>query len=819
MKKLYLFLSSLLLLSFFSGAANAQINNVGQKLTSPDELEDGKAYAIKAVGASAQGFLYENAVNNSVYVNGGVADLTALPAEESNCYIFIAEKKHSDFFEEDFWVFKANSGLYLPGAGTNGNIVVASSEYPFFTEIKKETGTTGFSVCVYDAATWNEWYWDAIRPYTGNPFLGCHMGNNGSTDSPTINGYFEIYPLNDESLKTVVVSYNLKVGDETKTFKTENMFVREGDVINAPEFSLMKLDASSSSSYAVTAETTMVGFVYTEDLPFITSESYDAAKWYAIDMYSEYKSFMWKFNGENEQLLTPVTAYVNPYGVSDSLLWCFVGNMADGFKIYNKQAGPGATLTYGTDYPVLTTDASNNRWGVTAGTYDNSASFYPLGDESRLMRFTSEKISYGTMVGGVTSCRFIPRTTFVYNFLKMCYHASVNTGYHHALGASSWIRNKAYAGRVWGVIRDYETRVEARFTESADMRNLADLCLSDYIPAVVQDNGTYIFFNAGAAGCITVGATKDDAITLANDIATAQAAVPSIVLMEPAGNGSYYLKVQGAYLSADGTKMVDNKSEAAVVEVKHEGEAIFTIKSVGQSVLRYYSVMDGVLGATTTRNAGGEWYVLPAESLTLNLGKSYGTPAMTYATRCFPFAVQLPETGLKAYVATGETETTILLQAIKANEEGNVVIPAKTPVMLHGVLAEETLTILGDDTSTYTDANGFVGSLFKELCPADVAAYVLNYKAGEEVPMFYLLSEDTGKRMLGLNRAYYKSDGTLQTSFSMKFNDRLSGIGEVETENTSADGDKVYYDLNGRRVLYPVQGIYVTKSGKKVYLK
>ena len=36
---------------------------------------------------------------------------------------------------------------------------------------------------------------------------------------------------------------------------------------------------------------------------------------------------------------------------------------------------------------------------------------------------------------------------------------------------------------------------------------------------------------------------------------------------------------------------------------------------------------------------------------------------------------------------------------------------------------------------------------------------------------------------------------------------------------SQAEADNTLYDLNGRRVVRPTKGIYVTGSGKKVYIK
>ena len=45
----------------------------------------------------------------------------------------------------------------------------------------------------------------------------------------------------------------------------------------------------------------------------------------------------------------------------------------------------------------------------------------------------------------------------------------------------------------------------------------------------------------------------------------------------------------------------------------------------------------------------------------------------------------------------------------------------------------------------------------------------------------------------------------------------VTGINAATAD--AQNGNDVYYDLNGRRVLYPAHGIYVTGNGKKVFIK
>ena len=51
---------------------------------------------------------------------------------------------------------------------------------------------------------------------------------------------------------------------------------------------------------------------------------------------------------------------------------------------------------------------------------------------------------------------------------------------------------------------------------------------------------------------------------------------------------------------------------------------------------------------------------------------------------------------------------------------------------------------------------------------------------------------------------------------AFSFGDEVTGIDSV---NAAAPAAKKYYDLQGRRVLYPAKGIFVTEDGQKVLFK
>ena len=67
---------------------------------------------------------------------------------------------------------------------------------------------------------------------------------------------------------------------------------------------------------------------------------------------------------------------------------------------------------------------------------------------------------------------------------------------------------------------------------------------------------------------------------------------------------------------------------------------------------------------------------------------------------------------------------------------------------------------------------------------------------------------------LDANKYTSNSGSAQQLLFS--FDNVVEGIDNVVK---AQNANKVYYDLQGRRVLYPANGIFVTENGEKVFIK
>lgn len=202
---------------------------------------------------------------------------------------------------------------------------------------------------------------------------------------------------------------------------------------------------------------------------------------------------------------------------------------------------------------------------------------------------------------------------------------------------------------------------------------------------------------------------------------------------------------------------------------------------------------------------GNTWYlekVTPSVSVPVSDAK--------YASVAFPYATQV--TGdVKAYYASEiNTDGVITL-----SEYANGVIPANQGAILYndGGATTAVLNIL--TSSTAAPAKNYLKAAVTKLAGfgAD-ETYALGKKENGEVA--FMLN---GLTVISANKAYInKSDltGGSIASNVLNFGQVATGVNTVVA---GANDGVQYFDLQGRRVLYPAHGIFVTNTGKKVLVK
>lgn len=191
--------------------------------------------------------------------------------------------------------------------------------------------------------------------------------------------------------------------------------------------------------------------------------------------------------------------------------------------------------------------------------------------------------------------------------------------------------------------------------------------------------------------------------------------------------------------------------------------------------------------------------------------------AAGYASLCLPFSVTLPESGLTAYKVTAinrDNNNEMNLESVGRT------IPAGEPVILQGAAGNYTLTINADNGTKVT-GNILTGATVKRTGISE-DYYALAKKTIDETETVAFFRVSTTN--MPANKAYLlkkniPAQAVNAAMFMFNFDGNGGEVTDINTATKAETESNVYYDLNGRRVLYPSHGIYVKGNSQKVFIK
>lgn len=191
--------------------------------------------------------------------------------------------------------------------------------------------------------------------------------------------------------------------------------------------------------------------------------------------------------------------------------------------------------------------------------------------------------------------------------------------------------------------------------------------------------------------------------------------------------------------------------------------------------------------------------------------------AAGYASLCLPFSVTLPESGLTAYKVTDinrDNNNEMNLESVGST------IPAGEPVILQGAEDNYTLTINADNGTKATN-NILTGATVKRTGISE-EYYALAKKTideAETVAFFRVSTTNMPANKAYLLKKNIPAQAVNAAMFMFNFDGNGGEVTDINTATKAETESNVYYDLNGRRVLYPSHGIYVKGNGQKVFIK
>lgn len=674
-------------------------------------------------------------------------------------------------------------------------------------------------------------------------FDESHYMNMGGSKQLTIDSWnraddgnsYTITPVDDfapseallNSINTVDVTVNFIVDGKTYSSKPKSYTINTA--ISAETFAAdlngTYLTFANTDVQTVTNETATINVNCTvETLPFTVSESYANAVWYLIDMHSNdtgaddinsgAKNYIWTAttNAEaytSDEVTLPKydTKQIVPFG--DNMLWCFVGNVVDGFVIYNKAAGAEYALAKpekGNTATKLAAVVNATPFRIYKSKALNGATcFMKQGDTDfvNTQKVGDVKVLRGwSAADGGSSCRFFAPDTYLLN-----YAASLAAGPANSLGTAKYFN-------VDGTFDTFNNAVAAANADHHSVEALAKLStiLADYASndANAQTNdatiteGYYRLMNCNYKTYMTNDA--NNALWGNVSVSDALAKAGTIVKVVAAGD-NYKLLVQGLEVG-----QVTTSEQVGLVA----GGAAFTItptnnKFVFQNVPddNGYKCLHQDAGQKVVGwEAGAEaskWYIVPATTLDVNLNV---VGDKTYATTYLPFGVTLPD-DVKAYIVAQAADGVATVREVAD-------VPANQGVVLVGQNASATSVALTLDAATADCTGNLLSGRNTQLTIDEAAkANYFIFGNGDNGVGFYHPNSTTLKENRAFLPAANVSAGSSASGFRLDFGGEITGIASAIQAD---DANATYYDLSGRCVNRPVKGLYV-KDGKKIYVK
>ena len=291
-------------------------------------------------------------------------------------------------------------------------------------------------------------------------------------------------------------------------------------------------------------------------------------------------------------------------------------------------------------------------------------------------------------------------------------------------------------------------------------------------------------------------------------------------------NGKYYMKGQGLALGAianGGNKCVPLQESGAELTIASSGD-YYTL-TTGAGTNGYLHAIDygqtrqdgnfpnnaegDFVVAWSSSETPSQWTIEPIEYFSVTIGAG-GWSSFNYA---FPIAFAANEVS-NVYISTSENTGVVTLVPLTAID-GLISVPSNTPIFVEGVEGTVCTVELLTSEPAAVGANTLRGTTLPQTANLTTGetAYVIATPSEKETALYKL---GAGVK-IPVNKAYYVSGQSQTSKLELNFGE-VTEISNAVTAQPALK-DEILYDLRGHRVVYPTRGIYVTGSGRKIFVK
>ena len=854
MRKITYFLSLCLLLLMGSTTALADDYTVKKlksidesELKSVDQIQDGQTYVLM--------FTYRGVYLQYNALNGNWNGINTLSPDDNNSSLAVVtfHQKKVDGDENTYYTLEAANGYYFKNYSQSGQLGIEASESPALFQVVSG-GTENAPAAAENGKGKSIFF---IKPKDGTEMTYLTLNTSNVAIGFGKYGFADValIPVTTEGTVTnYEVTFALKEGENTLSTSTSRAWEGEtADVSAINNYSTALFDLTHSYENT-TVSSTNKNFTCTltpkSNTP-IELSSASNRKWYSLQTRkTQYDAGQLVADGDAVKCHEAGfnTTAIASYEQFENGLWSFEQS-GGGVKIYNKGKKQYLKSTGNTEASKVTFDVSGTVFymgSVSNGTFNlntGNANSY-VGSHNGGSQATGWKGQYLSVWTHADSYKD-GGSTFT--------PTSVDDAGILAIGSAAF--GKTTPERSYtedGVLKKgcYDAAAKASVsaaTNFAEMETRVNAAAANVSP---EEGAYYLIRNVNKGGYGTETENYKKYLTTAEitcdtngDVQASvngqpivlgikrlggnSAFVPRLWKFEKTADGKYNLlnANTNSYVNVASMLTKDNQEQKDAYEIytteyafgagynaTNDKTTMFVMSSSKSTGYKFLNAengynqdkFEGVATWYDNTDAGNYWQFIKVTEVPLSIA------ANDYTTLCLPFNVKLPEgTAVKAYYASQAAGDVLKLTEITG------IIPANEGVILQNTnkseVANINLTITAEE-ATLTD-NKLKGVTAKREGYDALSNYVLADKNG--TTGFYKAKFTA----IVANKAYLPVANVQNAQgvmMAFSFGDEVTGIDNVNAAEAAA---KKYYDLQGRRVLYPAKGIFVTEDGQKVLFK
>lgn len=617
----------------------------------------------------------------------------------------------------------------------------------------------------------------------------------------------EFYLAKGPTIESKTVTYHYKV--DGVEYATRSVQYVDASTANVPTIDYLANGAmtkTDDSNYDVTCTTTY---------PFVAQATFDAntAHWYSMAVRAGEGNYLLaaKDNGRVGTITKGTLPDGCPEGIADEMQWAFVGNLKDGFKLYNKANNKQVVVKQvsetkdnkTTNYTLL--ELAENDGAALKLRKDNNGFGLYATEGNCFNRYDESHIAEWNGFDDGSTFRIQEPNDYVLQYAARFALVDDSDAPEGAIGANSYLS-----------VAENSNTFKAAYAAAS-----AEGATAEQIKALAAENGKvaaattttmeigkyYRLYNKAHKKYVCLN--DNPAQVTSKLIGTVNGkGASSVFYIENAETGRYRIKVGdltlGKASKSNNIELGDNNyGNKGSYVISHAGKIFWFFDKATNSNYSYIHAANNganmVGWEAQSDTYASQWYVVPATDVEIDM-TAQGDKK--YASAYLPFGVS-NVAGATAYTGALNAEKNAI------DMTATTAVPANNGFVLVGTEDKATLTIgeaAAIEGNALTGTN--TGIAFGDAAPK---ANYLVFGVNDGTVGFYTPGNVTA---IPANKAYINASAVAGSAIALNFGNTVTGINAATINN--GENNAPIYDLSGRRVWAPVKGGLYIQNGKKL---